>query len=71
MTPHVRRRNHPLPKGAAIALCAVLLGLCMPSFADAARPTFQVNDTNWGETSQLEVYKTGRKITDCRSGICR
>lgn len=32
---------------------------------------FQVTDTNWGETSQLEVYKTGQKITDCRSGICR
>lgn len=32
---------------------------------------FQVNDANWGETSNLEVYKTGRQITDCRSGICR
>ena len=32
---------------------------------------FQVADTNWGETNQLEVYKTRQKITDCRSGICR
>jgi hypothetical protein len=32
---------------------------------------FQVTDTNWGETNQLEVYKTKQQITDCRSGICR
>src|ERR687895_682078 len=44
MTPRVRR-GLPLPRVAAITLPLVLLGLLMPSFADAAR-AFQVNDTN-------------------------
>src|SRR5918992_589537 len=44
MTPRVRR-GLPLPRVAAISLPLVLLGLLMPSFADAAR-AFEVNDTN-------------------------
>jgi hypothetical protein len=32
---------------------------------------FQVGDTNWGETSDVKVYKDKQKITDCRSGVCR
>src|SRR5918999_536551 len=44
MTPRVRR-GLPLPRVAAITLPLVLLGLLMPSFADAAR-AFEVNDTN-------------------------
>src|ERR671918_710351 len=47
MYPRVRvRSGRPLPRAAAIALCLVLLGLLVPSLANAQRPAFQVNDTN-------------------------
>src|SRR5918996_326731 len=45
MTPRVRRGS-PLPRGAAIAISLVLLGLAMPSSASAQRPAFVVDDTN-------------------------
>lgn len=32
---------------------------------------FQVNSSNWGATSPIELYKDAVKITDCRSGVCR
>jgi len=32
---------------------------------------FQVDDSHWGDISQLTVSKTRQKITDCRSGVCR
>jgi hypothetical protein len=31
---------------------------------------FTVGSSNWGPTSQLHVYKHGKPITDCRSGVC-
>jgi hypothetical protein len=32
---------------------------------------FTIGSGNWGPTSQLHVYKHGKPITDCRSGVCR
>ncbi|NDJ13783.1 MAG: hypothetical protein EBY17_21740 [Acidobacteriia bacterium] len=32
---------------------------------------FQVGNTNWGATSQIQVYKDSVPVTDCRSGVCR
>ena len=32
---------------------------------------FQVGATNWGETSQVKMYKNDVPITDCTSGVCR
>jgi hypothetical protein len=31
---------------------------------------FTIGSGNWGPTSQLHVYKHGKPITDCRSGVC-
>lgn len=31
---------------------------------------FYVANGNWGPTSKIKVYKSGKKITDCRSGTC-
>jgi len=30
-----------------------------------------VNASNWGATSQVEMYKSEVPVTDCRSGVCR
>src|ERR671915_414415 len=60
MYPRVRvRSGRPLPRAAAIALCLVLLGLLVPSLANAQRPAFQVNDTN------------DRVDADLGDGLCR
>ena len=32
---------------------------------------FQVGAGNWGETSQVKMYKNDVPITDCTSGVCR
>lgn len=50
---------------------ALLGGFQVAFTGQVVAQAFQVADGNWGETSNLEVYKTARKITDCRSGICR
>ncbi len=50
---------------------AVLGGFQFAFTGQVVAQAFQVNDTHWGEFNQLEVSKTKRKITDCRSGICR
>jgi len=50
---------------------AVLGGFQFAFTGQVVAQAFQVADTNWGETGQVEVYKTSKKITDCRSGICR
>ncbi|HVU47330.1 MAG TPA: carboxypeptidase-like regulatory domain-containing protein [Terracidiphilus sp.] len=42
-------------------------------FAGAGRVTsqdFSVNNSNWGPTNPIHIYKHGAKITDCRSGNC-
>ncbi|HVU44891.1 MAG TPA: hypothetical protein VHD85_02130, partial [Terracidiphilus sp.] len=31
---------------------------------------FYVSNGNWGPTSKIKVYKSGKKVTDCRSGSC-
>jgi len=31
---------------------------------------FFVGNGNWGPNNPIKVYKTGKKITDCRSGVC-
>src|ERR671914_465394 len=60
MHPRVRiRSGRPLLRAAAIALCLVLLGLLVPSLANAQRPAFQVNDTN------------DRVDADLGDGLCR
>ena len=32
--------------------------------------SFQVNSTNWGATSPIQVYGSSVPINDCRSGVC-
>jgi hypothetical protein len=36
-----------------------------------ASQDFYVGNGNWGAQNPLKIYKTGKKITDCRSGTCQ
>ncbi len=57
--------------GANRWLDALVGGYQLAFTGQIVAQAFQVSDANWGEVNKLEVYKTGKPITDCRSGICR
>ena len=35
-----------------------------------ASQDFFVGNGNWGPSNPIKLYKTGHKVTDCRSGVC-
>ncbi|HEV3378993.1 MAG TPA: right-handed parallel beta-helix repeat-containing protein, partial [Thermoleophilaceae bacterium] len=64
-------RGSAVPKAAAIAVLFLALGLLAPSFADAARPAFQVNDTNDRVDANLGdgLCRTGANTCTLRAAI--
>jgi hypothetical protein len=50
---------------------ALVGGYQMAFVGTLVSQAFQVGTGNWGETNPVEIYKTSRRVTDCRSGVCR
>ena len=50
---------------------ALVGGYQMAFVGNVVSQAFQVNASNWGATSPVQVYKSSVPITDCRSGVCR
>jgi hypothetical protein len=51
-------------------LDALVGGYQVAFVGQAISQSFQVGSSNWGATSQLEMYKSSVPINDCRSGVC-
>jgi hypothetical protein len=52
-------------------LDALVGGYQVAFIGNVLSQSFQPNASNWGPTSQVQMYKSGVPITDCRSGVCR
>lgn len=50
---------------------ALIGGYQMAFVGTVVSQAFQVANGNWGDTNPIELYKTSRPVTDCRSGVCR
>jgi hypothetical protein len=49
---------------------ALLGGYQVAFVGQLVSQSFQVGSSNWGAISQVQIYKSGAPITDCRSGVC-
>ena len=57
--------------GANKALDEVVGGWQLASDGTMASQDFYVGNGNWGPNNPIKMYKTSKKITDCRSGTCQ
>jgi hypothetical protein len=64
-------RNKKFLKNTNRFLDALLGGYQVAFTGTVVSQAFQVNSSNWGATSPVEMYKNSAPITDCRSGVCR
>lgn len=56
--------------GANRLLDEVVGGWQIAGDGNMSSQDFYVGNGNWGPNNPLKIYKTGKKITDCRSGVC-
>ncbi len=57
--------------GANKLLDEVVGGWQLASDGTMASQDFYVGNGNWGPNNPIKLYKTSKKITDCRSGTCQ
>jgi len=43
----------------------------MAAIGNVVAQAFSPSASNWGPTSQIQIYKDSVPVTDCRSGVCR
>jgi hypothetical protein len=56
--------------GANKIMDEVVGGWQLAADGTMASQDFYVGNGNWGPNNPIKIYKTGKKITDCRSGVC-
>jgi len=56
--------------GASRALDELVGGWQIAGDGTMQGQDFYVGNGNWGKNNPIQMYKTGKKITDCRSGVC-
>ena len=52
-------------------LDALVGGYQMAFVGTVVSQSFQVGSGNWGPTNPIQLYKSTKPVTDCRSGVCR
>jgi len=52
-------------------LDAVVGGFQVAGTGNVVAQSFSPSASNWGPTSEIEIYKSSVPVTDCRSGNCR
>jgi hypothetical protein len=57
--------------GANRAIDEVVGGWQLASDGTMASQDFYVGNGNWGVNNPIKMYKTSKKVTDCRSGTCQ